>query len=67
MRRNDEQGQKQAFVPEPKEWVLMREALYNEHESQKRQPTSRNGDDWFFEIKEEGNDEKQPDRIRNGE
>jgi hypothetical protein len=67
VRRYDKHGQKQAFVPEPKDRVLIREALNEQHESQKRQPTSRNGDNWLFEIEQEGNDEQQPDRIGNRE
>jgi hypothetical protein len=57
VRRYDKQRQKQAFVPEPKDWVLIREALNEQHESQKRQPTSPNGDNWLLEKKQEGNDE----------
>jgi hypothetical protein len=57
VRRYDEQGQKQPFVPKPKKWVLIRETLNEQHESEERKPTSSNGDDWLIEIKEEGNGE----------
>jgi hypothetical protein len=48
---------KQAFVPKPEEWVLIREALNEQHESEQCQPTCGNRDDWLLKIKEEGNDE----------
>ena len=57
MRRYDEQRQKQAFVPKPKERVLIGETLDEQHESEERQPTCSNCDDWLLKIKEEGNDE----------
>jgi hypothetical protein len=57
VRRYDEEGQKQAFVPKPKEWVLIREALNEQHKNEQCQPTCGNCDDWLLKVKEEGNDE----------